>query len=321
AALDEAATAAEALGARLLLARVGLYAASARLRAGDAAAARQALDGALNAAQAFPFLRREDPLLWSQLTPLEGPAAAPAAGHLTLAFLGGFGVELDGVPLTRWPRKKARAVLAALALHPRGLDAVALAEVLDEEPAPTTVKALQIEISSLRRILEPDLAAGRPSRYVVQEGSRYTLVWDKVALFDVRAFEAAAVLARTAMRGEPAGALGPVTAALALYGGELLDEDKLRARFEPERQGLRRAALDLAVWLGAHHPDPRAAEAGLRRAVAIAPADEEVYRELAAFHIRQGEPERARQVYWDCRKALKLHLGTSPSAEFAAGMV
>ncbi|HEY9721369.1 MAG TPA: bacterial transcriptional activator domain-containing protein, partial [Oscillatoriaceae cyanobacterium] len=64
--------------------------------------------------------------------------------------------------------------------------------------------------------------------------------------------------------------------------------------------------------------DHTRAEATLERALAIAPSDEDASLALMRHHAARGREERVRQVYWDCRKALKAQLGSVPSAEFEA---
>jgi DNA-binding SARP family transcriptional activator len=72
------------------------------------------------------------------------------------------------------------------------------------------------------------------------------------------------------------------------------------------------------LWLCAHHrrqADYGRAEAALKRACALAPWDEEIYLALFRLYRATGDLDRLRRAYWDCRRALKSHLGQMPSAE------
>ena len=50
--------------------------------------------------------------------------------------------------------------------------------------------------------------------------------------------------------------------------------------------------------------------------MSLAPCEEEIYVRLMRHHLAAGRPERVRQAYWDCRKALKGRLGIAPSDDF-----
>ncbi|HEY9724001.1 MAG TPA: bacterial transcriptional activator domain-containing protein, partial [Oscillatoriaceae cyanobacterium] len=78
-------------------------------------------------------------------------------------------------------------------------------------------------------------------------------------------------------------------------------------------------ALGALYWLVQHHrerADLSGAERLLKRAIALAPCEEEAYISLMRLQDALGHPERIRQIYWDCRKALKANLGMEPSEAF-----
>ena len=307
----------EEQGARLLLARAWLYEAAARLAAADApgAAAARARAAAAIATGGYEFLREQDQVLWEEL-------GEPEPRGLALRLFGPCEVRRDGVVLDQWPRKKARLMLATLALYPRGLDVVELADLWGEEAATTAlVTTMRVNVMALRRVLEPDLGKGEASRYVHFEHERYVLDRGQVAAVDAWACEAAIARAERLKRPEPAAAAAAYEEALGHYRGELLEGAAFAGYFEAERERYRRQALAGALFLAERREqagDVPGADAALARAVAIAPAEEEVYERLMRHHARTGRPEGAKQAYWACRKALQAHLGLPPTPAFDA---
>ena len=333
AALERAIAGFDALDAPLEATRARLFlAATLRATADPGAEAMLADAEHAIAAHGYAFLREQDARLWNELAapathasplPARKPLdPEPKPGLLTLACLGTFEVRRDGVLLASWPRRKARLVLAVLALQrQRGIDAMALAELVAGDEAAVgqaTMHQLQMAVSALRAILEPDRPGQRgASSYLVLRDDRYQLVPERLALVDLDAFDRA--LAEGQAARDPAIALPAFQAAAELVRGPLLADQLFTGLFDAEREHYRKRALEVLLWLAAHHGrhmDHASAETAFTRALALAPTDEDVY--LAAMRHQQarGRAERIRQLYWDCRKALKTRLAMAPSAEF-----
>lgn len=314
----------EALGARLHLARALALAAAAHQLAGhpDAAAEARARADALVAEWDYPFLATEDPTLWRSAQPAEAPVAAVSGvPPLTIRAFGGFTVQRGDEKLDTWSRRRARAMLAALLLQPRGFTIPELVELLGEPVTQATMRTFYGDMSALRRTLEPELKKGAASSYLDSTDERYAIAWDHVAFFDLQAFDAAMVLADSLKERDPAEAARQIEAALALYQGELLDDAVIGKHFEPQREAYRRRAVEASQWLAGHYVavDRGAeAEAALERAVAIDPTDEAAYLALMRHHHVRLAHTRVRQAYWDCRRALKAKLGIAPSEDFEA---
>jgi DNA-binding SARP family transcriptional activator len=241
-------------------------------------------------------------------------------GKLTFRAFGGFEVRLDGVMLDQWPRRKAKLILAALMLHARGLTLTQLAEALGvKDVTPATLTTLKVDVSALRRTLEPALGKGDVSRYVEMVEDRYVLAWDQVDYLDLKGFDAEMALADSTRERDPLEAAAKYDAALVHYRGNQLEDTVFQEAFEPERERYRFKALSALHWLAEFHGgrgDNTSAETALRRAVELSPCDEASYVALMRLQRAVGKPERIRQVYWDCRKALKQYLGLTPSDEF-----
>lgn len=312
--LDDLVPSLASLGAALHLARARLFEAAAARDVGDdrRATAAQALAHEAIARHGYTFLLHHDPRLG--MTP--AVAGAPPAAGLDVVGLGALDVRVDGVPQTHWPRRKAKQVLAALLLYPRGLTLHELGDLLE---ADGQLAPVQRNVSALRQQLEPGLAAHVASRFVAYEDERYRLRAESLGQIDLRAFDAAAVAGDSLRDRDPAAAAVRYAEALGLYGGDLFDDAALRGLFAPEREAYRRRALDLVVWLAGFERARggfSAEAAVLERGVAIAPTEESLYMLLMRHHIARGNPERVKPLYWDCRKALKLRLGLAPSEEF-----
>lgn len=318
---------ARAMRAPLPAVRARLYTAAARGHAGDPEGARAALAEALREleAEGYAFLRGQDAALWRELAPLTQPAEAastPAGGggQVGLRLFGSFEARLDGVLLEHWPRRKAKVVLAALALAPRGLPGAVLAELLDDRTPRQA--GVQMCVTALRRQFEPELKDGTRSRYVVLIDDRYQLAAGPLESCDVAAFLADLQAGLRAREADPDGARARLEAGLAHYRGNLLDEPFFEPYFEAEREGLRRQAIEALCWLHERCVflgDDKAGLAHLERAFALAPCDDEVAIAGMRFHGRRRSPERVRAVYWDHRKALHRLLGLVPSLEVEAG--
>jgi DNA-binding SARP family transcriptional activator len=179
-----------------------------------------------------------------------------------------------------------------------------------------------MSISALRKVLEPNLDSREPSRYLKLVDDRYLLEWDMIGSFDVRAFEAGVREGDRLRETEPLAAVAAYAAAVAACRGPLLTDALFQGAFEAERNQLRHQAVGTLMWLADFHQgrgDFTNAEAALLRATELAPTEEDVYLALMRFYQARGRAERIRQVYWDCRKALKAHLGLTPSEDFEAG--
>ncbi len=165
------------------------------------------LDAGLGAPGLAGVLSRADSLRVSPPVPaaLAPPASTgphrPAAGpRLRLRCLGGFSLTVDGHPIDLGAvRPRARAALRLLAMRAdRAVHRETIIEALwPEIDAGTGAHNLQVVVSSLRRLLEPDAPRGASS-LLVREGDAYRLALPAGAEVDVIAFETAAADARGA---------------------------------------------------------------------------------------------------------------------------
>jgi len=266
------------------------------------------------AAPALSELRRDRRLKDSVEAALARIAAAPRP-PLRILALGGFQAQRGDIPIPAeaWqPRRKTRLLLLyLLAQAPRRVPRDELIEVLwPDLPPDSAGLALNTTVSDLRRILEPYLAKGQPSRYLLRDEE--TLAFNPAAetWYDAAAFEQAARSGDRAARQ-----------ALELYRGDFLPEEPYVDWVLRERERLRGLYLNtLTAWLeeqvqaGAWREGVELA----RRILELEPWLEEVWRALMTCLARLGRRGEALQAYQACARALRDELDTEPSPETQA---
>jgi len=226
--------------------------------------------------------------------------------RLTLRLLGGFEARLDAGPPIQFPTKKARALLAYLAIsrgraHSRDDIANLLWSTRGDEQAR----------GSLRRTLSDLRKSLGNADCLIADGDALSLGPAGIAV-DVAAFER---LARS-------GTLAALTEADALYEGELLagfglPEQPFEEWLRAERERLRDLALRTLARLLAHHEESSASDRAIetaQRLLSIDPVSETTHRVLMSIYLRQGRRSEAMRQYERCRDLLRETLGVAPEA-------
>ena len=230
--------------------------------------------------------------------------------ELRVWLLGGFRVcvgERD-VEAARWRLRKARALVKLLALAPgRRLHREEIIELLWRDLDPDAAdNQLRKTLHEARRSLDPDPAA---TFHHILSGD--TLALQDGAWIDLDAFEDAAAEARRAR--------DPVAyeAAIGLYGGDLLPEDRYedwaRSRQEAVRTDFVALLVEWARLLEARADLDRDA-AALRRVVALDPVHEEASAGLMRLHALAGRRHEALEEYARLTTGLRREIGVAPAA-------
>jgi DNA-binding SARP family transcriptional activator len=227
--------------------------------------------------------------------------------HLTL--LGSFGARREDGMVISVRRRKARALLAYLALKPGAMQSREKLIALlwgDAEPGHAR-HSLRQTLTVLRR----DLAPWRESGLAL-DGDRVRVEPGLVTV-DATTFERLAVSAATA----------DLEQAAALYRGELLEGfDGVGEAFETwlmaERGRLRNRAVEvlerlLAVRMAEGAP-AEAMEVALRL-LGVDPLREDVHRLIMRLHLRDGRRTAALRQYRTCESLLRRELDVSPEEE------
>lgn len=149
-----------------------------------------------------------------------------------------------------------------------------------------------------------------PSQALVQTRGERLLLYPQGPLWvDVEAFEAAAAAARRS------GDLAAYQAAIALYTGDLLPEDRYEDWAAARREALRETFLGLLLELADLHErggEHRQAIAVLERAVALELALEEAHAGLMRLFALTGRRQQALRQYRRLRDALHRELDAAP---------
>jgi DNA-binding SARP family transcriptional activator len=238
-------------------------------------------------------------------------------------LFGGFRVSVGSrtIPPDSWRLRKAAALVKLLALAPgHRLHREQIIDLLwPGSGRKSASNNLRRVLHGTRRVLDP--TAG--SRYLASEDESLVLCPESDLWVDAEAFEEAAVTAR---RGKDPAAY---RAAIDLYVGLLLPEDRYKEWAESRRGELRRLYLELLVELAGLYEErgeyERSIEA-LQRVVAEEPTLEEAHAGLIRIHALSGRRREALAQYERLRNILVRDLGTEPDAatrslreEIAAG--
>ena len=234
---------------------------------------------------------------------------APALRVLTL---GGFQVLRGNLAIAAsvWQqRRKTRILFLYLLAHrPRQVPRDELLEALWPDLAPNSASlALNTTFSDLRKLLEPFLGKGMPSRYLAHEGECYWVIPSSDIWYDVQAFEKAAQAGASTLR-----------AAQELYRGDFLPEEpyldwviRERERMRSTYLNLLMATLDQKMHQGAWHEGIDLA----RHMIEQEPWLEEVWRAQMTCLVMLGRRSEALQVYLTGACSLRDELGVEPSSE------
>ena len=245
--------------------------------------------------------------------PRGGPGVEPEPVRVWL--LGGFRVSVGSRSIGQegWRLKKARSVLKVLALTPgysvhREQAMELLWPDLDPEAA---LNNLHHTLHVARRVLEPSTPASAASSYLRLWDQRLALCPEGPLWVDVEAFEEAAMMARHAM--EPAA----YRAAIDLYSGELLPQDRYEEWTEERRAQLRGLYLSLLLEVAGFYEERKefgeAIEA-LNSVVAEDPTHEQAHAGLIRVYALLGRRREALGQYERLRDTLSREFGVEPEA-------
>jgi DNA-binding SARP family transcriptional activator len=215
---------------------------------------------------------------------------------------------------------KQRLLLAALLLHPNEVvSSDRLIEALwGEDPPATAQKALQVHVSQLRTLLEPDRSPGGGGSVLLTRPPGYELRLEHGQL-DLQRFEAAVAEAKAASAlGDPHRAAQTLREAMALWHGQPLAdlsfEDFLQAeigRLEELRLTALEDLVDADLELGRH-----AQLVGELEQLALEhPLRERLRGQLMLALYRSGRQAEALEEYRDTRRTLVEELGIEPTRE------
>ena len=220
--------------------------------------------------------------------------------ELRISLLGGFRAAVGGGTVSHdaWRRGSATALVKILALAPgHRLHREQLTEALwPLANAEAAASGLRKALHFARHALTADHVRVRDDLVALEADAIWT---------DVEAFEVAA-------------AAGDVAAALSLYQGDLLPEDRFEPWAEAPRERLRRRFADLLLDSARgleSRGNQRAAVATLARLLDVDPLSEEASAALIRLHAASGQRHLALLVYRRIEDRLREELGVAPGEE------
>ncbi len=229
-------------------------------------------------------------------------------------MLGGFRISVGTRTLDEggWRLKKAKSLIKLLALSPghRLHREVLMDRLWPELTRRAAANNLRQALHAARRALEGSSSASH--RYVGSKDEEIVLCPEGRLWVDVDAFEEAARTARRA--GEPAA----YRAAVELYTGELLPEDRYEEWAQYRREELRETYLTLLRDLAGIHEDRGeygAAVEALRRAVSEEPLREEAHTGLMRLYALSGRKSEALRQFAVLEETLRRELAARPGAD------
>jgi predicted ATPase/DNA-binding SARP family transcriptional activator/DNA-binding CsgD family transcriptional regulator len=226
-------------------------------------------------------------------------------------LLGGFRVSVgpQTIEHNEWRLRKAASLvkLLALASHHRLHREQVMDRLWPDSGKRSASNSLRQIVHTTRKILDP--VAG--SRYLHSDNESLVLCPGGEIWVDVEAFEEAAATAR---RSKDPGAY---RAALDLYAGELLPEDRYEEWAETRRAELRRLHLALLIELARlyrERGEHGSAVEALQQVVTEEPSNEEAHTTLMRLYAASERRGEALAQYERFREALSKELGTEPRA-------
>jgi predicted ATPase/DNA-binding SARP family transcriptional activator len=245
----------------------------------------------------------------------EPPREPEAARSIRALLLGPASIEFDGriIPVLEWTRRAARSLLFMLLGTPghrvsRDLAFETLWPDLEPESA---ANALYKTIHWLRRELEPQLAGGRSSTYLVLSADFIALAPGLEIWSDAEQFERW-IMTRS---NSPEARRVALRHSLQLYRGDFLADEPFldwpAARRESLNQLWQRGVLEIAVL------DREAGESDLalpllEMLVERDPLLESAHQELILCHLASGRRDAAQRAYDRCTRLLREELDIEP---------
>jgi predicted ATPase/DNA-binding NarL/FixJ family response regulator/DNA-binding SARP family transcriptional activator len=237
------------------------------------------------------------------------------AEAVRVRLLGGFGVSVGSRTIEEggWRLKKAGSLVKLLALarghrlHRERVMDLLWPDLGTKAATNNLYRALHVARKALERA-----PADAASRYLALRGEMLALCPDGTLWVDVEAFEDAAVTAR---HGEEVAAY---RAALELYTGELLPEDRYEEWAQERRGELRQLYLTLLVEMAGMYEereDYEPAVEALRQAVSEESGREEAHRHLMRLFALDARRRQALLQYRRLEEILDGELDAEPDAQ------
>ena len=245
----------------------------------------------------------------------ENPVHDGAPPNLVVYCLGPFQVYQGDDVISDWPNSKSKSVFKYLITHrERPVAKEVLMEVFwPDADAGRARNSLNVAIYRIRRAL----SERRYFSYVLYQNDCYLLNPELDVWTDYEEFTAHIDNARAMERlGDESSVVQEYRAAEALYGGELLEEDRYEEWVNPMRDRLQRdylAILDRLCRNFFSRQDYDTCVTFCNKILAIDACQEDAHRLIMRCHSRQKRPNLATRQFHFCVRTLERELGVEPS--------
>ena len=245
------------------------------------------------------------------------PQGRQPAG-MTVNMLGRFSIAVNNkeLDLAACKSTKALTIFKYLAAHPESgfSPREVLIELLwPEEDIRKTGKRFNMAMSSLRRLLEPDLPSKAPSSYIRRRKDTYCLGRPGQVSSDMQLFLTALHTAETCEKEAPGTGLASRLKAELCYAGAFLAEDPYEEWCIPIRESLELSHLRNLWAVLTHFESQGEYKAAIdygRKILNIDPFDENTYEKLMKLYCAVGRPSDIAGTYQTYRE--KMHIMDCP---------
>lgn len=212
----------------------------------------------------------------------------------------------------KWVSAKAKTLFKYLALHSSFgfVSKDKLLEMLwpDQDPAFTTNR-LHVALSTIRKVLEPELTKGEPSVYLHRKKSGYRLKLGKSGFVDVFLFEQLLADAQTAKNTKEKFKL--YLSAEKLYRGQLFEDDPYSQWCIGPREAYQEKYIKLLVNIADHYLSAQMHTKCIEylwRVLEIDDCAEDIYCRLMSLYHQIGNRFMVKKTYQKCKNKLEVEL-------------
>lgn len=235
---------------------------------------------------------------------------------LSVRLLGSFEVSVENrvIPVQAWNRRHAKLLVQLLALHSdHRIHSEVIMDTLWPDINPrNAANNLNKILYVARRALEPDLASGNQSRFLIRSDNAIELQCETGISVDVHDFEN---LATESLKQEN---LQPLQDCLTLYQGPLLADQPFDEIFNEHRYSVERyraRVISKLVDIAKSSQQFEFAIDLLTQLLKDCPTDERLHRQLMSAMADNGNRSEALQQYMQCKRLLRDEGGCDPEPE------
>ena len=247
----------------------------------------------------------------------------PVAIHPSLRVncLGRFRVfkGKEEIPAEHWRSRKAKMLfklLAHLRSHGYVSKEVFMEHLWPEEDPEKTSKRFHVALTTLRRVLEPNLERGQTSAYLKSDQDTYLLDLGKDGIVDLNAFDEACRKANSTL--DDTQSIRFLLEADRLYTGDFLEEDLYEPWCMQERDRVKALYLSVLASIVDYFMHRREIETAIKYCYNYLDIDayaEDIYQNLMNLYALSGNKPMVLKTYERCKDKIINDLGCPLSQE------